>query len=61
MPEMKLYKSQVEGLLALEREANLRITAYLRQCAEDLGLNTEEVTFNRNDLSFAAKNGTPVQ
>jgi hypothetical protein len=52
-----LLKSQAEGLLALEREANARITAYLRQCAQDLGLNPEEVSFDRKQLSFAGKDG----
>ena len=50
--DTKLLKSQLEGLLMLEREANERITAYLRLCATDLSLDVEKVVYNRETRSF---------
>jgi hypothetical protein len=52
MPDTKLLNSQIEGLLLLEQEANTRISNYLRLCAEDLGLNPEQVAYNRQTRCF---------
>jgi predicted O-linked N-acetylglucosamine transferase (SPINDLY family) len=59
--ETKLLKSQVQGLLLLEQRANEQISSYLRQCAEDIGLDPEKVRFDRKDLSFYETDGAKPQ
>jgi hypothetical protein len=61
MPDTKLLKSQLEGLLMLERDANARITEYLRLCASDLGLDIEKVVYNRETRSFIEPQAQALQ